>query len=220
VNTIGSIYSDLDGAVLLDNERVLVQKLVLPAGRSTGRPVHSGAQLQVFIKGGVLRSLSSGRATLWKAGRVAWRDAPDPSDRGCTNIGAAPIEMVWVSLKPVAATAAASCVGEARAKYAYLDYPLIAGEDLLENDLVIVQRFLVNPGQWEGVHAHHPDMLYIHIQGGQWGARSYREPEHPYDHPAADGEVGWMPTIDIGEGHESGNIGAEPIDLVWVTLKK
>jgi hypothetical protein len=78
MNAMGSIYSDLDGTVLLDNERVLVLKLVIPAGRSTGRPVHSGDQLQVFIKGGVLRSLSSGRATLWKAGRVAWRDAPDP----------------------------------------------------------------------------------------------------------------------------------------------
>jgi len=220
---MGSIYSDLDGAVLLDNERVLVQKLLIPAGRSTGRPVHNSDQLQVFIKGGVLKSLASGRATLWKAGRVAWRDAPDPSDRGCTNIGATPIEMVWVSLKPVAmAEASGSGVGSAGAKvkYAYLDYPLIAGEDLFENDLVIVQRFKVDPGQWEGVHAHHPDMLYIHIKGGQWGARSFSEPEHPYDHPAADGEVGWMPTIDISVGHESGNIGTEPIDLVWVTLKR
>jgi hypothetical protein len=167
-------------------------------------------------------SLSSGRATLWKAGRVAWRDAPEPSDLGCSNTGTAPIEMVWVGLKPVAATGAALRVGtvEAKVKYAYLDYPLIPGEDLLENDLVIVQRFRVNPGQWEGVHAHHPDMLYIHIKGGQWGARSYREPEHPYDHRAADGEVGWMPAIDISEGHESGNIGSEPIDLIWVTLKR
>jgi hypothetical protein len=37
--------------------------------------------------------------------------------------------------------------------------------------------------------------------------------------PSPDGEVGWMPTIDISEGHESRNIGKEPIDLVWVTLK-
>jgi hypothetical protein len=29
-----------------------------------------------------------------------------------------------------------------------------------------------------------------------------------------------MPAIDISAGHESGNIGKQPIDLIWVTLKK
>jgi hypothetical protein len=105
-------------------------------------------------------------------------------------------------------------------KYRHLNYPNIPGEDLLENDSVIVQRFTVNPGQWEGPHAHHPDMLYIHIKGGQWAARSKQEPEHAYPEPSPDGEVGWMPIIDISVGHESGNIGKEPIDLIWVTLKK
>ncbi|HEX7136903.1 MAG TPA: hypothetical protein VF219_03615 [Vicinamibacterales bacterium] len=219
MDEVNRIYSELAGEVVLDNARVLVQSFVLLPGRSTGLPVHGREQLQVFIKGGILTSESTGRATLWRDGRVVWRDAPDPADRGSINTGGSPIEMVWVSLKPVVPAATMPARG-AKPKYAYLDYPNIPGEDLLENDSVIVQRFVVAPGQWEGVHAHHPDMLYIHVKGGQWGARSTLEPEHPYDHPAADGEVGWMPTIDIDEGHESGNIGTEPIDLIWVTLKK
>jgi hypothetical protein len=216
MSALGHIYANLSDEVVLDNERVRVHKLVVPAGQSTGRPIHADHHLQVFIKGGVLRSESTGRASLWKDGRVVWHRGADPGESSI-NAGASRIEMIWVAIKPRAASTIAP---DAKPKYAYLNYPLIPGEDLLENDWVIVQRFVVAAGQWEGVHAHHPDMLYIHVKGGQWGARSYTEAEHPYDHLALDGEVGWMPTIDISEGHESGNIGTEPIDLIWVTLKK
>jgi hypothetical protein len=218
----GPLYEHLQGEVLLDNPRVLVQKFVIRPGQSTGRRTQPGDQLLVFVKGGVLTS-ESGRSTLWRDGRVMWRDAAggivDDADLGSTNTGTAPIEMIWVTLKPVASSSGPPVPGSPP-KYRHLNYPNIPGEDLLENDLVIVQRFTVNPGQWEGVHAHHRDMLYIHIKGGQWAARSKHEPEHPYPEPSPDGEVGWMPTIDISVGHESGNIGKEPIDLIWVTLKK
>jgi len=208
-------YADLQGEVVLDNERVVVQKFVIQPRQSTGPRTSTVDQLLVFIKGGVLKS-AAGRRALWKDGRVVWRGAADRSDTGAVNSGTVPIEFICVSLKPVV-SAAKTPAGEP--KYRYLNYPNIPGEDLLENDQVIVQRFVVNPGQWEGVHAHHPDMLYIHIKGGQWAARSKSEPEHPSPAPSPDGEVGWMPTIDISEEHESRNIGKEPIDLVWVTLK-
>jgi mannose-6-phosphate isomerase-like protein (cupin superfamily) len=123
-----------------------------------------------------------------------------------------------VMLKPVSAPAPLATDG--KPKYRYLNYPNIPGEDVLENDAVIVQRFVVAPGQWEGVHAHHPDMLYIHVKGGQWGARTATEKEHAYPDASADGSVGWMQTIDISQGHESRNYGSEPIDLIWVTLKQ
>lgn len=216
----GPQYANLQGEVLLDNPRVLVQRFIVQAGQFTGRRTGLGDQLQVFIKGGVLTS-QTGRSTLWRDGRVAWHGAAEGADAGSTNSGAAPIEMIWVTLKRAAAPSVVMAPNSASApKYRYLNYPNIPGEDLLENDLVIVQRFTVNPGQWEGVHAHHPDMLYIHVKGGQWAARSKHEPEHAYPAPSPDGEVGWMPTIDISEGHESGNIGKDPIDLIWVTLKK
>jgi hypothetical protein len=63
-------------------------------------------------------------------------------------------------------------------------------------------------------------MLYIHIKGGQWATRTYQEPEHAYPDPSPDGEVGWMQTFALSDGHESGNIGSNPIDLIWVTLKR
>jgi predicted metal-dependent enzyme (double-stranded beta helix superfamily) len=210
-------FAGLQGEVLLDNARVSVQRFIIQPGQSTGRHMHPADQLLVFIKGGVLRSEATGRSTLWKDGRVVWLSAADPADEGSTNTGVTPVEMELVTLKPVAQPAA---VPGGKPKYQYLNYPNIPGEDLLENDQVIVQRFAVKPGQWEGVHAHCPDMLYIHIKGGQWAAKTYTEPERPYPDPSPDGEVGWMPTIDISVGHQSGNIGKKTIDLVWVTLKK
>jgi hypothetical protein len=211
---LGPGYANLKGEVLLDNERVWVQKFIVNPGQFTGRRSRPGDQLQVFIKGGVLKS-ASGRSTLWRDGRVVWPDSG--VDEGSTNTGTAPIEMIWVTLKPIAPTVHAP---GSPPKYRYLNYPSIPGEDLLENELVIVQRFIVNPGQWEGVHAHHPDMLFIHVKGGQWAVRSKHEAERAYPAPSPDGEVGWEPTIDISEGHESGNVGKNPIDLIWVTLKK
>jgi quercetin dioxygenase-like cupin family protein len=211
-------FAALNGEVLLDNERVFVQRFVINPGQSTGAHSHPGDQLLVFIKGGVLKSNATGRSVLWKDGRVLWQNAGGGADPGSTNAGAAPIEMVCVTLKPFASPASAGAAAH-KPSYEYLNYPNIPGEDLLDNDQVIVQRFVVNPGQWEGVHAHRPNMLYIHIKGGQWAARSNKEAEHPYPQASPDGEVGWMPTIDISEGHESGNIGKAPIDLIWVSLK-
>jgi mannose-6-phosphate isomerase-like protein (cupin superfamily) len=211
-------YAGLQGEVLLDNARVFVQRFIVQPGQSTGRHMHPADQLLVFIKGGVLRSQATGRSTVWRDGRVMWQNATDPVDEGSTNTGATPIEVDLVTFKPVALSAAAAPGG--KPKYQYLNYPNIPGEDLLENDQVIVQRFTVQPGQWEGVHAHCPDMLYLHVKGGQWAEKTYNEPEHPYPTSSPDGEVGWMRTIDISVGHQSRNIGKNPIDLIWVTLKK
>lgn len=213
-----AVFAQLSGEVLLDNSRVLVQRFVLAPGQSTGTRVPSATDsLAVFIRGGVLTSKPGGRATLWRDGRVAWHGANEPGPEDAVNVGSSPVEFVWVTLKPAPPATASR---GATPSYRYLNYPNIPGEDLLENDAVIVQRFAVNPGQWEGVHAHHPNMLYIHVRGGQWAARSKNEPEHRYPDRSADGSVGWMAPIELSEGHESGNVGDRPIDLIWVTLKR
>ena len=212
-----STYADMRGEVVLDNPRVRVEKLVLQPGQSVGRHGHPADQLLVFIKGGIMKSADNGRATLWRDGRVAWQSATGPADGDSTNAGTAPIVMIRVTLKDN--TAVRSGAAGQRPQAVPLNYPNIPGEDLLENDRVIVQRFIVAPGQWEGVHAHGPNTLYVHVKGGQWAVRSKKEPEHLYPDSDPDGAVGWMSPIDISEGHESGNAGKEPIDLIWVTLK-
>ena len=50
-------------------------------------------------------------------------------------------------------------------------YPNIPGELLLENEKVVVQRFSFPTGQWEGVHAHPANQLYIHLTDAHWKVR-------------------------------------------------
>lgn len=206
------IYAGLAGELVLENPRVRVVRFVLPPGSSTGRHHGSAAQLLVFVKGGLLHG-ADGRVTLWRDGRVLWQDPGSGDDPGSANVGKENIALLWVSVRPAAAGAAVPAADF------HLNYPNIPGEDLLENARVLVQRFTVQPGQWEGVHAHRPNMLYIHLRGGQWAERTYHAAAHPYPEASPDGSVGWMRSVDMSEGHESGNIGHAPIDLIWVTLK-
>ncbi len=100
--------------------------------------------------------------------------------------------------------------------YPNLDNP--DGEVLLENEHVVVQRFIVDPGKWEGVHSHPGNQLYVHVKGGEWSGRAGGESTFSGS-VDADGAVGWMAPVPLSEEHESGNTGDTPIDLIWVTLK-
>jgi len=97
------------------------------------------------------------------------------------------------------------------------EYPNIPGTVLLENDKVIVQKFTFPPGQWEGVHAHPPNQLYIHLKGGTWKVR-FGDTQNTGD--SANGSVGWYGPVHLEQDHESVNVGEEPIELIWVTLKE
>ncbi len=102
-----------------------------------------------------------------------------------------------------------------------LTYPNLAkplGEILLENEHVLLQRFVIEPGEWEGIHTHPGNQLYVHVKGGEWSGRSNGEPTYPPS-VSEDGSVGWMEPVPLSAGHESGNTGDTPIDLIWVTLK-
>ncbi len=207
------IYADLEGSTVLENSRVLVQRFTLRPGQSTGFHTRAGSRLLVYVKGGILTSKATGRSTVWPDGRVVWQDDAR-GDEGSTNTGPSPIEFLCATLKPVQPAAAAAAPG----RFGYLDYPNLPGEDVLENDRVIVQRFKMKPGQWEGIHAHNPNTFYIFIKGGQWLSKSK---EHPEGVPgsAADGLVAWMDAIDIADQHQSGNTGTTTAEVVWVALK-
>ena len=93
------------------------------------------------------------------------------------------------------------------------------GEVVLTNDHVVLQRLVVPAGEWEGIHSHPGNQIYVHIKGGEWSGRIGGKSEYS-GIVDEDGAVGWMDAIPLSAGHESGNTGDTPIDLIYVTLKE
>ena len=102
-----------------------------------------------------------------------------------------------------------------------LNYPNLDDPDgrvVLSNEHVVLQRLVVPAGEWEGIHSHPGNQIYVHIKGGEWSGRLGGEIEY-WGIPDEDGAVGWMDPIPLSAGHESGNTGDTDIDLIYVTLK-
>ena len=93
------------------------------------------------------------------------------------------------------------------------------GEVVLTNDHVVLQRLVVPAGEWEGIHSHPGNQIYVHIKGGEWSGLIDGKPEYS-EIVDEDGAVGWMDAIPLSAGHDSGNTGDTPIDLIYVTLKE
>ena len=102
-----------------------------------------------------------------------------------------------------------------------LNYPNIEDSDgrvVLTNEHVVLQRLVVGAGEWEGVHSHPGNQIYVHIKGGEWSGRLGGELAYSGS-ISPDGGIGWMDKIPLSAGHDSGNTGDTDIDLIYVTLK-
>ena len=212
-------YPNLDnprGEVVLENEHVVLQRLVVPAGEWEGIHSHPGNQIYVHIKGGEWSGRLGGKSEysgiVSEDGGVGWMD-PIPLSAGhdSGNTGDTPIDLIYVTLKGDAPIAP-------EVEHVPQIYPNIPLELLLENDRMIVQRVQVEPGQWEGIHSHPGNQVFIHIKGGEWSGRLGGKSTNSKS-VREDGAVGWMDAIPLSAGHESGNTGDTTIDLIWVTLK-
>ncbi len=224
-------YANFRGQTVLNNDRLVVQRFVIPPGAWVGRHTAIGNQLWVQMNDGVWQ-LHDDPTKLLKqtAGTVGWIERQE-NDDGEINAGMTPIELLWVTLKPH--TASAEDI--ARMKNYRLVYPNIPGLILVENDKVVVQRFVVWPGEWEGPHYHPGNQLYIHIHrdGAIWdvlqaGKDSVSERAGRRRGAGSSGVgsfaaslgIGMEPAIPPSEYHQSGNVGTAPFDLMWVTLKR
>ena len=172
-----------------------MQRFIIEPGQWEGIHSHPGNQIAVRIKGGLWAGRGGDREVYRmtepsKDGSVGWTEAIDLSEQHESgSIGETPIDLVWITLKPCE-PASNHAVG--------LFYPDIPTELLLEHERVVVQKFVIEPGQWEGIHSHPGRQVYVHIKGGIWAGRRggrevYRGP------PSEEGSVGWLDAIDLSD---------------------
>ena len=209
---LGIVYPNIPGELLLENDMVVVQKFLVGPGQWEGLHTHPGDQIYVHIEGGEWTVRRGGQETVSQSadGSVGWQEAiGEHEQHESGNTGDTPIELVWVTLKPCALLSN---------HHVGTFYPDIPGELLLENERVVVQRFIVEPEQWEGVHSHPGEQLYVHVRGGVWSGRR-NGLEDVGTEPSPAGSVGWMEAVELSEQHNSGNTGDTTIELIWITLK-
>ena len=209
---VGVFYPNVPGELLLANDKVVVQKFIFEPGQWSGPHTHPGNQVYVYIRGGEWTERRGDQETVFRAeaGSVGWSETPseaEPWEAG--NTGDSPIETVWVTLQPC------TLLSNHHTGTFYPDVPL---ELLLENNRVVVQRFILEPGQWEGVHSHPGDQVYVHVRGGVWSGRR-NGVERIGTEPSEAGSVGWMEEVKLSEQHNSGNTGDTTFELIWITLK-
>ena len=101
-------------------------------------------------------------------------------------------------------------------------YPNIDGETLLEDDRVVVQRFVLQPGEWEGIHEHPEHQLVIVLK--PTNSLTYRrgDSERVFEREDDNERVTafWRPgPVFLSDQHESGNTGDKPLEWVAITFK-
>ena len=103
-------------------------------------------------------------------------------------------------------------------------YPNVEGETLLEDDRVIVQRFVLEPGEWEGVHEHPEHQLVIVVNAtdeltyriGDSNRVFTRENDEELQRITSF----WRPgPVLLSDDHESGNTGTRPLEWIAITFK-
>ncbi len=206
-------YPNISGEDVFENDRVVVQKFVLQPDEWEGIHSHAGNQLGIELSEGetTVRYGDDETIAIGQVGAVGWQRAVTLAERHESgNTGDAPFAWYWVNLKP-------SAPGRTTADTNHRHhYPNIAGEDVFENDRVLVQKFVLQPGEWEGIHAHSGNQLYIMLSEGE---TTVRHGEDERIAPSFLGQVGWQSAVDLNEAHESGNTGDTPVGWLWVNFK-
>ena len=104
------------------------------------------------------------------------------------------------------------------------EYPNVDGETILEDERVIVQRFVLEPGQWEGIHEHPEYQLVIVLNSTDELTYRFRGSDTVIpgsnDNDPESLSAFWRPgPVSLSDEHESGNTGTRPLEWIAITFK-
>jgi quercetin dioxygenase-like cupin family protein len=207
---------DPDGEVVLNNQYVVLQKLIVGPGEWEGIHSHPGNQIYVHIKGGYWSGMLGGQFEYQHEfdadGSVGWMDQiPIEAKHNSGNTGDSPIELIYVTLKNE------KPISKKYNKDHQL-YPNVDLELLLNNHRFVVQKVILEPGQWEGAHRNRQNQIWIMIKGGIISAKKNGQFEYQKKE-ILPGAVGWLESNEADSWYEKGNEGDVRIEYILVTLK-
>lgn len=87
------------------------------------------------------------------------------------------------------------------------------GAVVLENDKVVVRRYLLQPGMSAGMHSHSRDYVRVILQGGTLEITTLQGPTRTEKVEA--GSVAWRTKVT----HDSKNIGGSPVEGLVIEIK-
>lgn len=108
--------------------------------------------------------------------------------------------------------------------FAQQTYPNIEGEVLLDDDRVVVQRFILAPGEWEGIHEHPEYQLVIVLNSTDELTYRFRGTDSvirtSIESDTESLSAFWRPgPVFMSDEHESGNTGSRPLEWIAITFK-
>lgn len=101
-NPCHQYYPNISGTVLLENDKVVVQRFTFPPGKWEGVHSHPPGQIYIHIKGGewTVRFGDQVQKGFSETGSVGWYGPVElGADHESVNSGKEPIDLIWVTLK-------------------------------------------------------------------------------------------------------------------------
>lgn len=201
VSAVRQAYPNLPSDVVFENDQIVAQRVTAEPGTWAGEHSHPGGQIAVVLKGATQISREGGEETerTFSAGEVVAVEPTEAHDHMLSGDGA---DFVLITLAPGEPGTATS-----------QDYPNRPAEVVMENDRVIAQRLIGEPGNWVGEHAHTEGQLGVVIKGG---TITYREGGEDTERTFTEGEVF---VVEPTAAHDHAVTGDSAIETILFTLK-